>query len=227
MKRLHITTVTLLLICTQAFALDAEEQRYVQLINEQGVRGIKEASKYMYKYQEDHQQVLDQLAEQLILRAPAATKHDIDGLAWATKALSQSGNRRYYTMLKQIAESDAPKKLRKYAQKAYKTLKEPEGEQYQRGMAEKIAPAAKSTVKHGEGTFSDIARGMTLEEVKNRLGEPDTWEVYKNRKKWAPYSYKGGDTVRQKATYDGQGQIIFSNTDRYSDNYIVSEIIPK
>ena len=231
MKFLKVAAIALPLLSTPLFALNAQEERYLRILSHDGIGAVKEVSQSVYKTREDNQQVLDQIAEQLLKRHRTATKYDVDALAWATKALMQSSNRRYYTALEIVAYSDAPKKLRKYAKKGFKMLKKPEGEQYALGMAAGTTVAAEATTPTKENTgtvsFEGIVTGMTLDEVQTLIGAPDSMQVYETDKGWVPFDYEGGDTVRQEAVYKNKGRIIYSNNDKDSgDDYKVSEVLP-
>ena len=59
--------------------------------------------------------------------------------------------------------------------------------------------------------FDRLQIGMTLEQVKNLIGQPDKMDSRITGKQYQPF-YFGGDTQRTEAFYKGEGQLTFSNT---------------
>jgi hypothetical protein len=59
--------------------------------------------------------------------------------------------------------------------------------------------------------FDKLQIGMTLEQVKNLIGQPDKTDSRITGKQYQPF-YFGGDTQRTEAFYKGEGQLTFSNT---------------
>lgn len=82
------------------------------------------ASIAVYRAQPRDVSALDAVSESLWAHRDAQDPYEIDGAAYLTKALAESGNGRYRAVLKQLAESAASKKLRKYARKTAKRLPE-------------------------------------------------------------------------------------------------------
>ncbi|HEB90668.1 MAG TPA: hypothetical protein ENI85_13940 [Deltaproteobacteria bacterium] len=71
--------------------------------------------------------------------------------------------------------------------------------------------------------LSKVETGMSQQQVRNAIGEPDDIRGYPTGKNWIPF-YFGGDTYRMDWLYSGEGKVIFSNPNRWSRNMKVKEI---
>lgn len=105
---------------------------------------IKTASQTMTAGRENSQENTDILAEILLLKYESVLSIEVDTLSWACKALGATRDGRYRNILIMIAQSDAPKKLRKYAKNSYRLL--PEGvNSYKSGSIDLVALQSKET----------------------------------------------------------------------------------
>ncbi len=231
MKKLF---ATLLLIATSStYALDASEQRYVDLLTEGSMRSVKEASQDIFNTSEDNQTVLDTLAEVLLQNYANAPTGDIDALSWAAKALGKSRNPRYRDALSSVAKS-SNKKLVKYANSALDDLSDSTVPQYKKGMvslkksgssANKSSESTSSASSSGKGQpLSAVKKGMSMAEAYALVGEPTTSTGHVTGKAWIPFNFKGSDTARQYSLYKGKGRIIFTNRSYYDHTWQVYEV---
>ncbi len=220
-------------ICS-AYALDAAEQRYVDMMTQGSMSSVKQASQDIFNTGEDNPEVLDLLAETLLTHYATATPGDIDTLSWAAKAIGKSGNGRYHSALSEVVEKTTDKKLRKHAGKALDTLGDAKGTQYVRGMAsvkgghrakEKHEDKANKPVSGGKGQSLDsVTKGMSMSEVIALVGEPTTTTSHMTGKAWIPFNFRGADTARQYALYKGKGRVIFTNNSYYDHSWHVYEV---
>jgi hypothetical protein len=63
--------------------------------------------------------------------------------------------------------------------------------------------------------FDKLQIGMTLEQVKKLIGQPNDTDSRITGKQYQPF-YFGGDTQRTEVFYKGEGQLTFSN--KHPDN---------
>jgi len=61
-----------------------------------------------------------------------------------------------------------------------------------------------------ESKFAKLKIGMTLEQVENLIGRPNSTDSRITGKQYQPF-YFGGDTQRTEAFYKNEGQLTFSN----------------
>ena len=229
----HITVVALFGLVSTAYALDAAEQRYVEMLTNGGMSSVKEVSKDIFNNGEDNQTVLDTLAEVLLQHAPNAPTGDIDALSWAAKALGKSRNPRYRDTLSSIA-NNSNKKLAKYGKNALDDLSNSSVPQYKKGAVSlKKSGGSKSTANKsinstssaGKGQpLSVVKKGMSMGEAYALVGEPTSSTGHMTGKAWIPFNFKGSDTARQYSLYKGKGRIIFTNRSYYDHTWQVYEV---
>ncbi|MYM63969.1 hypothetical protein [Pseudomaricurvus sp. HS19] len=220
----------------QAFALDAAGALQVDRLVNGGPVSVRDVSKSLYHTGSRDTEVLDVLAEVMLQTYQDGSNTNIDAMAWGTKALGQSGLNRYRSTLQEIADSDAHRKLRKYASKALKQLNNGSDAQYvkgsvslkQAGAKAKVANAAPAAGKPsaapaatGKQPLSVVKEGMGMSEVYALVGQPTATHNYQTGKAWIPFNFKGGDTVRMAALYKGQGRVVFANESHYSAGWRV------
>lgn len=223
-----------LTFASSAFALDASEQRHVDMLTQGGIGSLKQASQEMFNSGETNPAVLDLVAESLLQHYGTATQGDIDGLSWAAKALGKSGNARYHSTLAEVAEKADNKKLRKYADQALDQVGDANGTQYQRGMASlKGGKHAQSQVSgkeekrqstSGSKGLEAVTKGMSMSEAYALAGEPTSTTGHVTGKAWIPFNFRGADTSRQYSLYKGKGRIIFTNSSYYDHSWHVLEV---
>ena len=223
------------------YALDASEQRYIDLLTEGSMRSVKEASQDIFNNSEDNQTVLDTLAEVLLQNYANAPTGDIDALSWAAKALGKSRNPRYRDTLSTVTNnSSTNKKLRKYADQALDSLSDSNVPQYKKGtvsLKKSASSASKSSSTSQSSTSQSIAsssgkgqplsavkKGMSMSEAYALVGEPTTSTGHITGKAWIPFNFKGSDTARQYSLYKGKGRIIFTNRSYYDHTWQVYEV---
>lgn len=230
----NIAAVALFGLINNVYALDASEQRYVDMLSDGSMRSVKEASQDIFNNSEDNQTVLDTLAEVLLQNYANAPTGDIDALSWAAKALGKSRNPRYRDALSSVAKS-GNKKLVKYANNALDDLSDSTVPQYKKGMVslKKSANSAStasetstsSTGSTGKGQpLSAVKKGMSMAEAYALVGEPTASTGHVTGKAWIPFNFKGSDTARQYSLYKGKGRIIFTNRSYYDHTWQVYEV---
>lgn len=232
----NMIAVLLFGLVNTAYALDASEQRYVDLLTEGSMRSVKEASQDIFNNGEDNQTVLDTLAEVLLQNYANAPTGDIDALSWAAKALGKSRNPRYRDTLSSVAKS-SNKKLAKYANNALDDLSDSAVPQYKKGAvslkksgssASKSSDSgstSRSTGSSGKGQpLSAVKKGMSMSEAYALVGEPTSSTGHITGKAWIPFNFKGSDTARQYSLYKGKGRIIFTNRSYYDHTWQVYEV---
>lgn len=202
-----------------------------------GPVSIRQAAQTIERSGERDTRVLDVLAETLLQNYKIGNNTNVDAMAWACKGLAASGNKRYYTAIKTVAESDEARKISKHCNRAANDLGSAEGEQYALGMASltatvsasstPTAPVSESKANTGDGKFAPISEvrvGMSLEQAYAIAGHPTATTSYETGKRWVPFNFKGGDVTRTAALYKGQGRIVFSNNSAYSSGMSVAEV---
>lgn len=225
-----------------AYALDASEQRYVDMIRQGSLSSTKQVAQDVYNTGEDNLAVIDLLTEVLLQRYATAAAGDIDALAWTCRAIGQTRNGRYHNALQQVANSGAHKKLRKYASQALDEVGSPVGTQYQQGMASlssshrsaRTATPAAREAEHSNnndndargrnGSLAQVKKGMSQDQAYALAGEPTSTTSHITGKSWIPFNFKGGDTARLYALYKGKGRIIFSNNSYYDHRWHVFDV---
>jgi hypothetical protein len=225
-----------LLFSVSSYALDAAEQRYIDMLTNGGPVSIRDAAKSIYNTGEKNQTVLDALAEVLLENYAKTDRDNVDAMSWACKALGGSGNARYHDTLQEVAEKGGHRKLQKYASQSLDQLGDAKAEQYKKGMvslaslkhnssgkAEKAsAPAA---AKNGAPQpLTVVKEGMSMQEVYDLVGQPTATTTHQTGKAWIPFNFKGSDNVRTIALFKGQGRVVFSNESNFSGNWRVIEV---
>ena len=229
--------VILMGLSSNVFALDAAEQRYVDMLTDGSMRSVKSASQDIYNSGEDNPAVLDHLAEVLLANYAGAPNGDIDALSWAAKPLGKSKNPRYRDTLGTVANSsNANKKLRKYANQALDDLSNSTVPQYKRGAVstKKTGSRSSTSTTSRSGTsaaasstgksLSAVKKGMSMAEAYALAGEPTSSTGHVTGKAWIPFNFKGSDTARQYSLYKGKGRIIFTNRSYYDHTWQVYEV---
>ncbi|MCC7517518.1 MAG: hypothetical protein IT470_09295 [Pseudomonadales bacterium] len=220
-------------LSSAAFALDASEQRYVEMLSSGSMGSVKAASQDIFNTGEDNPAVLDHLAEVLLQNYANAPNGHIDALSWAAKAVGKSRNPRYRDTLNTIASSNANKKLRKYASQALENLSSSGVPQYKRGSVAPVKSSggrastssaqSRSATTTGAG-LSAVKIGMSMAEAYALAGEPTSSTGHVTGKAWIPFNFKGSDTLRQYSLYKGKGRIIFTNRSHYDRSWQVYEV---
>ncbi len=229
MKSIWIVLLLGLLI-SPANASDVVNQRYIDQLTKGGVVSIKQAAQSIYNTGLRDTEVLDVAAEVLLQRYPAASRRDLDALAWLCRALGSSLNSRYYTTLNEVINNpNTQRKLRKYAKKGLNQLGEKGGEQYTKGTIDlaTVGSSVKETApaQNGKQNLDIIREGMSRKEAISLIGHPTATESRQTGKAFNPFNFKGGDVVRTTDLYKGKGRVVYSNTSAYTSTMRVLEVI--
>jgi len=225
------------LIANIATGADVIEQRQIDKLANGGSTSIRNASQSIYHAGSSNREVLDVVAEVLLTKynSGGGSTH-IDAMAWAVKALGQSGDSRYRAALEEVLNNSANKKLKKYTKKALKGISGNDAKPYKKGSVS-LAAIQKKTQKTsaktsnrsrsssgGKLAISKIKEGMGMQEVYELAGEPSATYSHQTGKAWIPFNFGARDVARTVALYKGQGRIIFSLVSAYSGVYRVVEI---
>lgn len=216
-----------------AMAVSPAGERYINQIVGGGMSSLRRASQSIYHNGLTERVVLDVLAEKLLQTYNDSSRTGTDALAWACKALGQSGDIRYRNVLETVNKKAKHSKVRKYAKQSLNKM--PEGKvkkPYKKGsvnlkaMKKKLAkgqsPVSASkkskgkqrAVKKGH-SLSVIEKGMSLEEVISMVGEPTSTTGHVTGKSFNPFYY-GSDHARLIHLYKGQGRVLYRQSSRYS-----------
>lgn len=225
----------LLLLTTSVLA--SNNTFYKQQLVKGDPGNIRSASKNIINNGIRDEDVIDVVMEVIFQNASKGGKNSIDALAWASKAVSASGNARYSEALTAVSKDrSAHKKLRKYAKQAAKIVGKPgDTKQYKKGSVDLAKIKAKADAERarlaktlkGKDGFKSIAaarEGMSASELAATCGAPTSTTSHITGKQFRPFNFKGGDSVRTIYLYKGQGRITVSNNSHYSTNATVIEI---
>src|SRR5690606_12704816 len=118
-----LAAVSFLAAGTASAALSAGDQYNLDQIRSGSPGGIRAAAQNIEASHAAPVEVADALAEALLQNQTQSSNTYVDALAWGCRALAATGNKRYYTTLKQIDDNpQAHKKTRKYCGNAAKAL---------------------------------------------------------------------------------------------------------
>ncbi|MBE8715858.1 hypothetical protein [Cellvibrio polysaccharolyticus] len=228
----------LLLISSLAGAASTVGQHYIDRIVNGGPSTVRDAARSIQKSGFSETEVLDVLAERLVQDYQKSGKTQVDASAWVAIALGDSGNKRYYQVLSEVANTAIESKVAKHAKGALKKLKSAEGDQYIAGSvalqalrdtnaAANPAQAAAPVAQSGRNyvPISQIQVGMSQAEANDLAGPPTATTSHITGKAFQPFNFKGKDTARSYSLYKGQGRIVFSNESAYNSTWRVREVI--
>ncbi|HEY9546676.1 MAG TPA: hypothetical protein VIR56_11750 [Solimonas sp.] len=232
-----LAAASLLVAGTSYAALSAGDQYNLDQIRSGSPVGIRSAAQNIQASGNSPELVTDTLAEALLTNQNNAGTTYIDALSWSCKALAATGNKRYYSALKTVADNDgAHRKLRKYCNKAADQLGSAEGPQYAAGSAalkgraasasksETAAVAASAPPAGGYKPLSEAKVDMSMQQVYSIIGPPTSTNSHITGKAFIPFNFRGKDSYRSIAHYKGQGRIVFSNSSAYSSDQRVLEV---
>lgn len=229
-----ILAVVLGLFVSVVQAVDVVGQNYIDGLARSGLVGIKQVAKNIYTTNEQDVDVLDVVAEVLLSRYSNVRNQDIDTLAWLCNAIGNSGNDRYHKTLKEVVDSKAHKKLRKYAKKALKQVGKPKGAQYVKGTVDLVALRKDALKKINQGNVGNstpgkqkinvIREGMSMGQVHDLLGEPTDTFSHITGNAFKPFNFGQKDVSRTVFLYRGQGRVVFSNSG-YNNARVLEVII--
>lgn len=113
--------------------LNSEFGEYISEINSNNPDNIRRIARRIYKEEKYSSEILDHAAERILSEPATSDRQMQDAKAWLCRIIGESGNSRYYSILKEISEGSESKKIRKYAKKALKNISESSVDQYQQG----------------------------------------------------------------------------------------------
>lgn len=121
---MKIISITILSIVLSLFVNFAYTQNNVNSLLISGdTKQLRQAAMLMTKEQQNTPENLHLLASIIEQEFESAPSNRIDALSWGCRALGETGNGQYKSLLQQIYKSKkAHKKLKKYAKKAYHKL---------------------------------------------------------------------------------------------------------
>ena len=228
-----IFIMAMLMPTIPVMAVSPAGERYINQIVGGGNSSLRRASQSMYHNGMRERVVLDVLSEKLLQTYNDSSQIGVDALAWACKALGQSGDSRYRNVLKTVNKKAKHSKVRKYAKQSLDNMpagkvKKPykKGSVNLKAMQKKLAkgqspvPASKKSKgkrKSGKkkNSLSAIRKGMSLQEVNALVGDPTSTTGHITGKSFNPFYY-GSDHARVIHFYQGRGRIHFSQSSRYS-----------
>ena len=121
-------------IANIASAADTIEQRNIDLLADGGATSIRNASQSIYHSGSTNREVLDVVAEVLLTKYKSGGgSTQIDAMAWAAKALGQSGDSRYRAVLEEVLNNSSNKKLKKHTKKSLKGIYGNDAKPYKKG----------------------------------------------------------------------------------------------
>jgi DNA-directed RNA polymerase specialized sigma24 family protein len=233
-------------VAINAWGLDEAGTRYVKMLANGGPSSMRSAAESIYNTGNTDQDVLDAAAETLLTnyRKNPTSETYADAMAWLCRALGNSSNARYKSVVEEVANNAESRKLKKHCDRAAGDLPKADGAGYVAGSfdlskykegASAAAPAATAAAAPaaaaaaapagpGKG-FSVVKEGMSREEVEALIGVPTAVSSHITGKAFRPFNFKGSDTHRVNALYKGVGRIIYSNSSAYSSTYRVVEIV--
>jgi DNA-directed RNA polymerase specialized sigma24 family protein len=232
-------------VAINAWGLDEAGTRYVKMLANGGPSSMRSAAESIYNTGNTDQDVLDAAAETLLTnyRKNPTSETYADAMAWLCRALGNSSNARYKSVVQEVANNAESRKLKKHCDRAAGDLPKADGAGYVAGSfdlskykegASAAAPsataatpaAATAAAPDGAGKgFSVVKEGMSREEVEALIGVPTAVSSHITGKAFRPFNFKGSDTHRVNALYKGVGRITYSNSSAYSSTYRVVEIV--
>ncbi|MBV1932638.1 MAG: hypothetical protein KUG71_13085, partial [Porticoccaceae bacterium] len=215
-------------------AADMIDQRNIDRLVNGGATSIRSASESLYRSGSSNREVLDVVAEVLLngYQSGGGATH-IDAMAWAAKALGQSGDARYRNVLEEVLNNSSNRKLKKHTKKSLQSINSGDAAPYAKGSVSlealrnktaQSSPKANTKIKSSSGKklpISEIRDGMSMQEVYELAGEPSATYSHQTGKAWIPFNFGAKDVARTVALYKGQGRVIFSLVSAYSGVYRV------
>ncbi len=235
-----LSPILALLITFLIAAPLSASQRTIDMLVHGGPESQRQAAQDIYNGIERNPDVYDVLAEVLSRNYQRGGYIQVDATSWMCKALGATGDARYRLLLEQIADKARERKVRRYAETALEMLPTGQAQPYlpgtidldklrQRQVRQEAPPQNPGRIQggappQGQGHFSRIHPGMSMEEVYDLIGHPTSSTSRITGKAWAPF-YFGGDTARMFALYKGRGRIVFSNASQFAPVWRVIEVV--
>ena len=104
--------------------LSAEVRKYLRMLQSTSAKDQRYAAKKIYKKYLHNRTLLDVVNKQLLhgYQKSNADRHHVDAMSWFCNVLGRSQQSRYAHTLEKVTDSDANRKLKKYARKNLKYL---------------------------------------------------------------------------------------------------------
>lgn len=237
MKKLapRIISLVLILAAGNAQAVSQVGQHHIDRLANGGASTVRDTAKTIQVTGNSEVEVLDALAERIGRDYNKTGGTQIDATAWGLRALGDSGNSRYHSLVQDILHNAQHKKVKKFANYAAKRLKDASVEQYRLGSSPLVAraenpaaslqaPAAQASAA-GKLAISEISVGMSQQETESLTGAPTSVNSHITGKGFNPFNVTGKDIHRIVYYYKGQGRIVFSNQSAYGGGYRVSNVV--
>ena len=243
------TLAVFLVLCAvgagSAHALDDSGKRYVGMLTSGGPGTIARAGQDIFNTGSSDPEVLEvtaQVLSDIYLKNPDEREY-ADATAWLCKALGNSGNGRYKSLLEKVANGGVHRKTRGHCTKAAANLPAG-GEAFQPGSVDlakyraggggsskhsarkSVAKSAPASASHGKVDFGKVKEGMSTEEVNDLIGPPTNQTTHMTGKQFNPFNFGARDVQRMKFLYKGVGHIEFSLKTAYNGVFRVIEIVP-
>lgn len=237
MKLFLQIALSAILLCasTLASALTPMEESYIYKITQGTSAGLSSGARSILNDANKNPEVLDVLAE-VVLQSYNKGDAYVSAVSYASRALGESNNGRYFSTVSQVASGNGHRKMRKHAKKAAKKLSGLDtSNQYSQGsvdlprvkkQAEKRRARLAKNLKPAEGheTIAIVTPGMSYSQIMARCGPPTSTTAYVTGKAWIPFNFRGKDTVRTILLYKGQGRVVVSNSSAYTSNSNAIEV---
>ncbi len=242
-KLMSLACLILMLITVNVFALDASGKRYATMLASGGLGSMQHAAEEIFNQGITDQELMDVTAEALAQNYTRGGNGEVfvDSISWMCKALGNSGNGRYKELLVEVSKSHIHRKARKYCDKSADKLPKKVApyvvgsinlNDYKEGgvAVSESKPVGKPVASTRPATrsshdLSEIREGMSQQEVEDLIGLPTATTGHITGKAFAPFNYRGKDTMRMYALYKGMGRIVYSNVNRYNGVYRVREVV--
>lgn len=180
MKNIILLLLGLLIFSQFAQALTKKEQVYMRLLNSDKLQEVKLGAKALNNDLPTEPLLWNFAAFKLWQLANSEQKTHKeyeDTSSWLTKALGNSKQRAYYSVLTDFGKKEQSKKIKRYVKKALKKLKKlPKTAQFD---VQSYQPQLSNLIKETpqkiatNEMFSQIGRGSTLTHALKELGSPD------------------------------------------------------
>lgn len=176
MKKLLTLLLVLLPFATQA-DFDTKDTIYVDLLTSKNLQEVKLGAKALHHSLPENVQLWDLAAFTLWSMNQNGDKEDDefdDTISWLAKAIGESQNPRYRTLLTEQNSNEASRKVKKYFKSAIRNLTKEDRPQFraQEFNLEAIN-VINATTTPTLKKFDQIAQGDSLDSVIEKLGKPD------------------------------------------------------
>jgi hypothetical protein len=249
-SRVAVLAVVVVALCAgSALALDAAGERYTKMLASGGPGTIGSAGEDIYNTGVKDREVLDvaaQVLEDIHLKNTDSFEW-ADATAWLCKALGNSGDGRYRSLLDRVTASGISRRAKGHCEKSAKQLPTATADAFQVGSVNvenyrdggsayaagpkkpTAAPPARAVATPGTQKtvdFGIVKEGMSAQEVEDLLGPPTAQTNHMTGKQFIPFNFGARDLQRMNFLYKGVGHIEFSLKSAYNGIFRVIKIVP-